>query len=312
MPKKSLTILLLFVSLLSRAQGFGYYGSLIEPDDQKRMLSFFASEAASGRCSGSLGNAIVGQYVVDVFRECALIPVNWTYTQSLRHNDSTVVRNVLGILPSSIPSDEYVIVSAHYDHLGTIGGRIYAGADDNASGLAAMLSLAKGLSRYRREGGYLGKNIIFVAFDGKELNMCGSEYFVKNLPCPKNKILCDVNIDMLGTDLVPPGKEKEYIFEIGEETLPHAYRGRLSTICFSSAYKMDLDQSFYGSRDFRKMFYSMSDQISFQKAGIPAVVFSSAFHHHTYKVTDTVEIINFPLLYKRTMLIFRFIVMVCD
>ena len=312
MAKKILLIFLIFCASIAYAQNYGFFGSLVSQEEQVADVSFLSCDDAQGRATGSIGNITSAIYIADRFRDLGLAPVNWSYTQSSRYNDTLIMRNVLGILPSSVNSDEYVIVSAHYDHLGNINGRIYNGADDNASGVAVMLSLAGAFKRMKDMGVPLGRNIIFVAFDGKELSMGGSRYFVDHLPVPRNKIVCDVNIDMIGTDLVPPGKNREYLIEVGEETLPDRYRGTLFRICSSNPYRMQLDQSFYGSRDFRKLFYGMSDQISFSRAGIPAVVFSSAFHDHTYKITDKKEIINFPLMYKRTMVILQFVKMLCE
>ena len=306
------TLVFLLCFTLSGAQDFGYYGTLVSTEEQQSVLDYLASEQVKGRASGTVESQTVVRFLTDRFREYGLVPFDWTYTKSFRYNDTISVRNIVGYIPSTVPSDEYVVVSAHYDHLGEIKGRIYPGADANASGVTALLSIAKAFRRMRLDGNVIGKNIIFVAFDGKELNMCGSHNFIENLPVPKSSVVCDVNIDMLGTDLVPPGRSKEYLIEVGGETLPAKYRDNLFSICYSSPYKMDLDQSFYGSRDFRKMFYAMSDQISFSRAGIPAVVFSSSFHDHTYKVTDKKEIINFPLLYKRTLVIMRFVKMLCD
>lgn len=312
MAKKIFLSILIFWTVSSAAQDFGYYGNLVSQQEQEASLTYLADEMTRGRGSGSQSSLSATQFIADKFRECCLLPVDWNYTQSFRYNDTVVVRNVVGILPASRPSDEYVVVSAHYDHLGEINGRLYCGADDNASGVTALLSIAKAMRQMRTDGTVLGKNVIFVAFDGKELNMSGSEYFVKHLPVSAKAVLCDVNLDMLGTDLVPPGKSREYLIQVGEETLPARYQGNMNRICWASPYRLDLDQSFYGSRDFRKMFYKMSDQASFSKAGIPAVVFSSAFHDHTYKITDKKEIINFPLLYKRTLVILRFVTMLCD
>lgn len=312
MAKKILLLFLIFCSSVAYAQDYGFYGSLVPQEEQVADVSFLSCEDAAGRASGTLGNTISAMYIADRFRNLGLAPVNWSYTQSFRYNDTTIMRNVIGILPSNVDSDEYVIVSAHYDHLGEINGRIYSGADDNASGVAVMLSLAGAFKRLKDTGVTLGKNIIFVAFDGKEFSMCGSRHFVEHLPVPRDRIVCDVNIDMIGTDLVPPGRNREYLIEVGEETLPEKYRGTLAWTCMKRPYGMQLDQSFYGSSDFRRLFYGMSDQISFNRAGIPAVVFSSAFHDHTYKITDKKEIINFPLMYKRTMVILQFVKMLCE
>ena len=237
--------------------------------------------------------------------------MDWSYTQSSGYKDSIAVRNVVGLLPASIPSDEYIIIGAHYDHLGRLGHSIYPGADDNASGVTALLSLARMFAKMKADGQGPRKNLIFAAFDGKELDMAGSRFFVRHLPVPKEKITAMVNMDMLGSDLVPPSRNREYLFVIGENTLPEAYRGYLSYICSRTLYKLDLDLTFYGSRDFYKMMYDTSDQHPFARAGIPAVLFTSAFHQHTYKKSDTIDIINFPLLRKRTLIIFNFINKLC-
>jgi Predicted aminopeptidases len=273
----------------------------------EKIVTYLADDMTRGRASGTPGKQYAEQYIVNAFREAGLTPVNWNYTQSFRHDDTTVLRNVVGLIPSAFESDEYIVISAHYDHMGEMGGKIFSGADDNASGVAALISMAELFAKMKRDGKGPRKNLIFVAFDGKELSMAGSRYFVRHLPVPKSKILCNVNMDMLGTDLVPTGKNKEYLILLGEERLPESCRGYASYLSRRVQYRMDLDLTFYGSRDFTRMVLDMSDQKSFAKAGIPAVCFTSAFHQHTYKPTDRPDIINFPLLKKRIMLIFNFI-----
>ena len=204
-----------------------------------------------------------------------------------------------------------LVPAALLDHLGKLGHTVYPGADDNASGVAALLSLARMFSAMKADGKGPRKNLIFVAFDGKELDMFGSRRFVRNLDIPHSKITAMVNMDMLGTDLVPPRRNREYLFAIGENSLPESYRGYLSYICTRARYKMDLDLTFYGSRNFWKMMYETSDQHPFARAGIPAVLFTSAFHQHTLKKTDTPAIIDYQLLRKRTLVIYNFILRLC-
>ncbi len=218
---------------------------------------------------------------------------------------------MVGLLPATTTSDEYIVIGAHYDHLGKLGHTIYPGADDNASGVTALLSIARMFCAMKAQGAGPRKNLIFVAFDGKELDMAGSRWFVRHLPVPGEKITAMVNMDMLGTDLVPPGRNREYLFALGEDTLPETYQGYLSYLCHRAAYKLDLDLTFYGSSNFSKMMYKTSDQHPFARAGIPAVLFTSAFHEHTLKKTDTPAIINYPLLRKRTLVIFNFINRLC-
>ncbi len=306
--KKSLTCLLLalFSTLLS-AQGYRYCEELLTEKSLVNTVSFLADDFNTGRASGTEGNSRAEQFITSRFRQLGLKPFNWTYTSSFRYRDSITLRNVAGLVPASVPSDEYIIVSAHYDHLGEIKGTIYNGADDNASGVAAMLALAEMYSRMKADGRGPLKNMIFVAFDGKELNLAGSKHFVKNLPVPAGKVVADINLDILGTDLVPTGRNREYIMAIDGGTMPSSCGENLRRICFRSDYRMDVCLTFYGSEKFTRMVYRNGDHASFTKAGIPAVFFTSGFHQHTLKASDDTDIIDFPLLRKRTLVIFNYI-----
>ena len=293
------------------AQDLRPYERLLQQADMQRDLEYIASDEVEGRESGSPGRMMVERYIVGRFKALGLKPWNWSYTQSVPLSDSVVMRNVVGWIPAVRPSDEYIIIGAHYDHIGKLAGRIYNGADDNASGVTVMLSLAQLFSAMKADGAGPRKNLIFIAFDGKEHNLGGSTYFVRTLEIPRKQITCAVNMDMIGTHLVPPGVNDSYMFALGENTLKECYRGYLEYICRKPLYKMDLDLTFYGSRNFYQMMYETSDQHPFVRAGIPAVLFTSAFHEHTYRPTDDVDIIDFPLLRRRTLVIFNFVARLC-
>lgn len=307
MTKRILIFLLLVLTAHANAQSLDLYEDMISEETLREKVDYLSDDLMEGRSSGTVGNYTARSYITDQFKFSGLKPYNWSYTQSVPANDSIIVRNVVGLLPAIVESDEYVIISAHYDHLGKMDGKVYNGADDNASGVAVMLSLVEMFAQMKENGVGPKKNLIFVAFDGKEMNMAGSRQFVSNLAVPKKNIVCDINLDMLGTDLVPPRRNKEYIIFLGEEKLKESYRGIVPYLAGRRKYKMDLDQTFYGSRDFARFFYGMSDQIIFDEEGIPAVTFSSGFHDFTYKPTDDPGIINYSLLKKRTWLIFNFV-----
>ena len=305
------TVLLLLAGPFSDAQSLRPYENLVSADWQRHTLEYLAHDLTEGRASGTKGKELAEHFLVAQFRSIGLKPWHWAYTQSSRYKDSIAIRNVVGLLPAATPSDEYIVIGAHYDHLGRLGHSVYPGADDNASGVTALLSLARMFCAMKADGKGPRKNLIFVAFDGKELDMAGSRYFVRHLDMPRSRITAMVNLDMLGTDLVPPRRNREYLFAIGEDSLPEVYRGYLSYICSRAFYKLDLDLTFYGSRDFSRMMYQTSDQHPFARAGIPAILFTSAFHEHTYKKSDTPAIIDYPLLRKRTCVIFNFINRLC-
>ena len=307
MKKSVICLLLALFSTLVNAQGFRTYEGLLQEESLRNTVSFLADDYNTGRASGTAGANRCAQMIMSRFRQLGLKPVNWTYTQSFRYRDSVIVRNVAGLITARIPTDEYIIITAHYDHLGEIKGTIYNGADDNASGVAALLGLAEMYSAMKAEGKGPLKNLIFVALDGKELNLAGSKHFVRNLPVPARKVKAAINMDILGTDLVPTGRNREYLIAIDGGTMPPGSLDELRRICFRSNCRMDVSLTFYGSRDFTRLVFGNGDHASFVKAGIPTVFFTSGFHQHTLKATDDTGIIDFPLLKKRTIVIFNYI-----
>ena len=290
------------------AQGLTNYENLISEQEQKSVLCYLSDDMTEGRESGSIGKQYAEQFIREKFKEYGLRPFNWAYTQSFPRNDTTVIRNVVGVVPASVPSDEYIVICAHYDHLGVLGGQVYNGADDNASGVTALLGIAKLFSAMRTDGFNLKKNLIFAAFDGKEFSMAGSRHFLAHLPFSKSQISCVINMDILGSTLVPLHKNTpEYIIVLGNGTLPEEKRNAVNYCNYRRGMRLDLDHTFYGSRDFTRMMYEQGDHATFADAGIPALFFTSGFHQHTYKPSDDAEIIDFKVLRKRTLLIFNVI-----
>lgn len=314
------------------------YEQIIYQAKQERIMTWLADDMNEGRATGSESGQRVAWFISEMFRQYGLDPL---YGNSFRQPffaDSTGCTracNIAGIVRSAVPSDEYVIITAHYDHLGILNGNIYNGADDNASGVTALLNLADMFGTMKKTRTGPDKNIIFAALDAKELNMAGSKAFLDLLlkkektrpgkagygskgpcdsllytPCqfsgiPKEQIICAINIDQIGTVLEPVHEaDTSFVIVLGENTLPKKYRG-LIDMC-NRYYKigLDIDHTFYGSENFTELFYQLSDQIVFHNAGIPALIFTSGFHRHTYKTSDDPDIISYPVMKKRTILIF--------
>lgn len=301
-------ILFLTIGVNSLAQSRIFYEVLAAPSHQKHILSFLADDISSGRPSGTPEQQISCNYIISEFKRAGLKPFNWSYTQSFHYDDTLVLHNIMGVVPAICPSDEYVIVSAHYDHIGTLNNVVYNGADDNASGVTALISLAQMFSKMRSDGVGPKKHILFVAFDGKELSMAGSEYFVTTYPFEKEKIVCNINMDILGGTVAPIIKSRpDYMIVLGEHTLDSKYQGLIKQCNDETVNKLHLDFTFYGSKDFTTMMYELGDHYAFAKKGIPALLFTSGFHEFTYKPTDDIDIIDFPILSRRTILIYNFI-----
>ena len=100
--------------------------------------------------------------------------------------------NILGLIEGTRAPDRYIVITAHYDHVGSNGGQIYNGADDNASGVATMLEIAQRLKAARPE-----HSVIFVAFDGEERGLLGAKHFVQAPPVPLSSIAMNLNFDMI-------------------------------------------------------------------------------------------------------------------
>ncbi|MBR5735346.1 MAG: M28 family peptidase [Bacteroidales bacterium] len=308
MRKIFLSLTFILQVLLASAQAQIAYEDMVGTEELYETLQYLADDMAEGRATGSKGKLSAEQFIRERFRKYGLKPFEWNYTQSFRVQDTLTGRNVIGVVPANIMTDEYLVIGAHYDHLGILGGNTYNGADDNASGVTAMLDLARIFARMRSDGKGPAKNLIFVAYDCKELDLKGSDYFVRHLPFPSSKVICAINLDMLGTTLVPVHRNRpDYLIVLGEDTLPSQMQGVIRRSNAGTRFGMDIDYTFYGSKAFTDMIYRTGDHYSFRSKRIPSLLFTSAFHDHTYKPTDTVDIIDFEMLQKRTALIFDII-----
>ena len=200
---------------------------------------------------------------------------------SLKHS-STSVRNVIAYLPGTGPhADEFVIVGAHYDHLGigqvghTLGaaGSIYHGADDNASGTATVLELAEKFKRSRP----LPRSILFVLFTGEEEGLFGSEWFVKHPPVPLERIVAMFNLDMVG-------RLKDQNLLIG---------GWGTAPVFDSLIKNAIVGLPIKTQSFEKGGLGPSDHMSFALQKIPVLFLFTGLHADYHRPTDTADKINY-------------------
>jgi hypothetical protein len=191
------------------------------------------------------------------------------------------VRNVVGYLPGT--TDEYVVVGAHYDHLG-LGdesslapdkiGEAHHGADDNASGTAGMLEIAR---RFSEEKSDRRRGLLLMAFAGEEIGLLGSARWVENPTKPLDKAVAMLNMDMIGR--ISKGK---------------AYVGGIGTAeGFEDMVKeMAKDRPLH--LDFSNSGYSASDHTSFTSKRIPVLFFFSGLHADYHKPSDTWDKINAP------------------
>lgn len=283
------------------------YTNYISAEYLQNTLSFIANDLTKGRQTGTPGALITASFLRGEFERLGLSPFyHQTFTQSFRIDSSQTGRNIIGVLPAQYYTDQYIVISAHYDHLGIIGGQIYNGADDNASGVTSLLAIADMFVRMRAERNGPRKNIIFALFDAKESSMAGSEYFVATLPIKKSQIRLNINIDQIGCTFAPPGENNNYLLYVADSKVRANIRKDLDMVRRFYVPDLEIDHTFYGSSGFYELFLRTSDHYSFSRAGIPSVLFTSGIHMHTYKPTDVHFFIDYPALIERTKLIFLF------
>ncbi len=161
-------------------------------------VRILASDEMAGRDTGSAGGEMARNYIVGRLEALGVAAPAmgrlqpWEATGRTRAGPKTFNGvNVIGVIPGTRVSDKYIVVTAHYDHVGTNEGQIFNGADDNASGVATMLALAAELKRQAPE-----HSVIFVALDGEERGLLGAKHFVEAPPVPLTSITMNLNFDM--------------------------------------------------------------------------------------------------------------------
>lgn len=211
--------------------------------------------------------------------------------------------NVLAILPGTDKKDEYVFITAHYDHLGVRNKEIFYGADDNGSGTAAVLQLAEAFARAKNEGFAPRRNIVFMTVSGEEKGLLGSAFYSQHPTFPLNKTSVDLNIDMIGrTDPKYKGDSLNYLYVIGDDKLSSDLKVIIDSI--NKKYSnLQLDRKYNDLKDLNK-FYYRSDHYNFAKNGVPAIFYFNGTHLDYHKSSDTIDKINFDLMAKRVKFIF--------
>ena len=287
-----------------------------------REVSFLSDSLCGGRATGTGENMAAAFWIHNQFAGADLLPFGPDYGIHFKTPTGVCGHNLAGMIPASytMPADGYVIVGAHYDHLGTLDGNLYPGADANASGTVALTSLAQMFGQMKKMGKVYPCNIIFVAFDAKEMNMAGSEYLWKLIDysmlkdpitgqaITKEKIRLMVNIDQIGSSMSPIRSNRpDYMLMLGTESLPKDKRLNLEACNMLHDINLDLCLSYYGSKAFTEVFYKLSDQRVFVENKVPAVFFTSGITMNTNKTRDKAESLNYEVLRKRIYLIYHWI-----
>ncbi len=213
--------------------------------------------------------------------------------------------NVVGIIEGSDPvlKNEYVLVTAHYDHLGSPDSTvIYYGADDNASGTSGVIEIARAFAEAKAKGVGPKRSVVCMLVSGEEKGLLGSKFYVEFPLFSLKQTVADVNIDMIGrTDERHPNNGN-YIYVIGSDRLSTDLH-EINEYSNKTYTKMELDYK-YNARDEPNRYYERSDHYSFAERGIPSIFYFNGSHADYHRPTDTPDKINYEALAKRAQLAF--------
>jgi Zn-dependent M28 family amino/carboxypeptidase len=210
--------------------------------------------------------------------------------------------NVIGIVEGTDKKNEYVVLTAHYDHLGKRGNVIYNGADDDGSGTVSVIEMAEAFAEAKKKGKGPRRTIVFMTVSGEEKGLWGSEYYGDHPLFPLEKTTVNLNTDMVGRiDPSYKGDSLNYVFVIGEDKLSSDLMKITDSI--NQHTKMELDRRYNDPKDPNR-FYYRSDHYNFAKKGVPIIFYFNGVHKDYHRESDTVEKINFDVMEKRVRLIF--------
>ncbi|TXI85772.1 MAG: M28 family peptidase [Crocinitomicaceae bacterium] len=213
--------------------------------------------------------------------------------------------NVMAFVEGSDPvlKEEVIVVSAHYDHIGRVGNKIFNGADDNATGTAALLEMAQAFQVAKDQGKNPKRSYLFVALTGEEMGLLGSAYYVSNPWIPLSNTITDLNIDMVGRTTKPTEKDTFAVYLIGSNRLSnelHLWSEQANKLFC----QLQLDYTYNDLNDPLRLYYR-SDHYNFAKNGIPSIFYFGGFHDDYHRETDEIETINFDKLRAVTSLVFH-------
>ena len=309
--KKFLFIKILFFTYLvnSQVQPSTKYAQTITDKELKELLYVYASDYFAGREAGTRGQKIAVDFLKDYYIGLGINPAEGTsppYFQTMKLIiDRKIINteNVAAIIPGSDKPEEYIVITSHLDHIGTHDGEINNGADDDGSGTVAMLEIAEAFKVAYDKGEGPKRSILFLHVSAEEKGLLGSKYYVENPLYPLDDTVANLNIDMIGrTDPKRLDKDPNYIYLIGSDRLSQELHD-LSEAANNKFTDLILDYTFNDLNDPNR-FYYRSDHYNFAKNNIPIIFYFNGTHEDYHKPGDTVDKINYPLLEKRTKLIF--------
>ena len=286
------------------------YASISE-DVAREIVATLADDSFEGREAGLRGGEMAAEYIVSQLKKWGVKPLlssgyyqefesaknqnNWITESDMPldeliagGSERRVMRNVLACILGK--GEGYVVVGAHYDHLGIdttlVGDQCYNGADDNASGVAAVMQLAKAIKKSKKQP---ERTIIFAFWDGEEKGFLGSRFFVKRTPF-LSEISAYMNFDMVGRAAEGGCCNLSYIYSAANTAFGEWLQSDVEN------YKLELMPDYKASKNL----LGGSDNSPFARKGIPIVWYHTEGHPDYHRPSDTADKVNYSKLVEIT------------
>ena len=311
-PALFVCVLLLSGSVEVFAQDISKKGyACISEDAAREIVTTLADDSFEGREAGLRGGEMAAEYIVSQLKKYGVKPFsasgyyqefesaknqnNWITESDMPLDEliasgceKRVMKNVLACIPGK--GKGYVVVGAHYDHLGVdttlVGDQCYNGADDNASGVSAVLQLARAIKKTKVQP---ERTIIFAFWDGEEKGFLGSRFFVKRTPF-LSEISAYMNFDMVGRAATGNSCNLSYIYSSGNPVFGEWLQADVEN------YKLELMPDFKASKNL----LGGSDNSPFARKGVPIVWYHTEGHSDYHRPSDTADKVNYPKLLEIT------------
>jgi hypothetical protein len=265
---------------------------------------FYISEKVAADIMGEDGNGIFTKMTENELKNKSYKSrIDLAFRKDLL---TTQVSNVLGLVEGTDKKDEYVIITAHYDHVGKRNDTtIFYGADDDGSGTVSILELAEAFAKAKAEGKGPRRSILFMTVSGEEHGLWGSAYYANNPVYPLDKTTVNLNIDMvgrIGNDYMKDKDSMNYVYVIGDNKLSSDLTP-ITEMVNGTYSKLKLDRKYNDPNDPNR-FYYRSDHYNFAEKGVPIIFYFNGVHPDYHRPTDTPDKIKYDLMEKRAKLVF--------
>jgi Zn-dependent M28 family amino/carboxypeptidase len=247
-----------------------------------RDVQVLAADDMEGRRVGTPGGAKARAYLLQRFKDIGLTPAGPSFEQTFTFSgrgDSTprTGTNLLAVIRGTHTPDRFIVVTAHYDHVGVRNSQVYNGADDNASGVAALLAVAEHFKKNPT-----GKSLLIAALDAEESGLHGARALVRDGPIPRGDMALNINVDMIGRDA------KNVLYAVGTYHYP-ALKPMLEGVAQPPVeLRLGHDVPNITAEDWTKD----SDHFPFHEAGVPFIYFGVEDFENHHKPSDDAETIQ--------------------